>query len=120
MTMRRLISYAIAAAVIWAAWHVGAAQWQQFEFQDDLKQIALFGAEQGEEPVRAAVMEAAAARRVPLSPERLQVQRLADHLHLTATYTTQIEVFPRYTYPWTFTVSAEGWFVPGGRAPIRR
>ena len=120
MTIRRLISFAITAAVIWAAWHIGAAQWQQFVFQDDLKQIAQFGADRGEDGVRAAVMEAASTRQVPLSPERLQVRRLADHLYIEAAYTAQIEVFPRYTYPWSFTVSAEGWFVPGGRFPTSR
>jgi len=111
----RFIRYAIAAAALWAVWHVGAAQWQEFVFQDDLKQIAQFGSDRGEEAVRAAVMEAAASRRVPLSPERLQVRKQTDHLYIDAVYTVQIEVLPRYTYPWTFTVSAEGWFVPGGR-----
>ena len=113
--MGRLIRYAIAAAVLWALWHVGAAQWQQFVFQDDLKQIAQFGSDRSEEAVRAAVMEAAANRRVPLSPERLQVRKQTDHLYIDASYTAQIEIFPRYNYPWTFTVFAEGWLVPGGR-----
>jgi hypothetical protein len=111
----RIIRYAISIAVLWAAWHVGSAQWQQFVFQDDLKQIAQFGSDRDEETVRTAVMEAAANRRVPLAPESLKVRKQADRVYIDATYTVQIEVLPRYMYPWTFTASAEGWFVPGGR-----
>ena len=118
--MGRIIRYAIAAAILWAAWHMGAAQWQQFGFQDDLKQIAQFGSDRDEETVRAAVMEAAANRRVPLTPESLKVRKQADRVYIDAAYTVQVEVLPRYRYPWTFTVTAEGWFVPGGRFQPRR
>lgn len=119
--MGRIVRYAIAAALLWAAWHAGSAQWQQFVFEDDLKQIAQFGADRDEEAVRAAVMEAAENRGVPLSPDRIRVRRQAERLYIDASYTAQIEVFPRYRYPWVFTVSAEGWFVPGGRfQPPRR
>jgi hypothetical protein len=113
--MGRIVRYAITAALLWAAWHVGSAQWQQFVFEGDLKQIAQFGADRDEEAIRAAVMEAAANRGVPLSPDGLRVRRQSERLHIEATYTAQIEVLPRYRYPWSFSASAEGWFVPGGR-----
>ena len=100
----RILKFAIAAALLWAVWHAGAAQWQQFVFQDDLKQIAQFGSDRDEETVRAAVMEAATARRVPLSPDRLQVRKQTDRVYIDAAYTVQIEILPRYRYPWTFTV----------------
>lgn len=112
--MGRLLKFAIAAAVLWAVWHGGKAQWQQFVFQNDLKQIVQFGGGRGEEAIRASVMEAAANRRVPLSPERLQVRKQADHVYIDAAYTVEVEILPRYRYPWTFTASADGWFVPGG------
>ena len=116
----RIFRYVIAAAILWAAWHVGAAQWQQFVFQDDLKQIAQFGSDRDEDTIRGAVMEAAATRRVPLSPDRLQIRKLADRLYIDAAYTAQVEVLPRYRYPWVYTVSVEGWFIPGGRIPPPR
>jgi hypothetical protein len=118
--MGRIVRYAIAAALLWAAWHVGSAQWQQFVFEDDLKQIAQFGSDRDEEAIRTAAMEAAVNRRVPLSPDRLQVRKQAERVYITASYTAQIEVLPRYRYPWVFTVSAEGWFVPGGRIQTPR
>jgi hypothetical protein len=113
--MGRIVRYVITAALLWAAWHVGSAQWQQFVFEDDVKQIAQCGADRDEEGIRAAVMEAAANRLVPLSADRVQVRRQSERLYINAAYTAQIEVLPRYHYPWVFTVSAEGWFVPGGR-----
>ena len=118
--MGRLIRLIISALVLWAVWHAGAAQWQQFQFQDEVKQIAQFGADRDEEAVRAAVMEAAAKLAVPLSPDRVQVRKQGDHVYIDADYTAQIEILPRYTYPWTFHTAAEGWFVPGGRFPTRR
>jgi len=118
--MARLIRIAISALVLWAAWHAGTAQWQQFQFQDEIKQIAQFGADRDEETVRAAVMQAAAKLSVPLSPDRVQVRKNGDRVTIETAYTAQIEILPRYKYPWTFYAAAEGWFVPGGRIPPRR
>jgi hypothetical protein len=116
----RLIRIAISALVLWAVWHAGAAQWQQFQFQDEIKQIAQFGADRDEETVRTAVMDAAAKLQVPLSPDRIQVRKSGEHVYIDVAYTAQIEILPRYKYPWTFYAAAEGWFVPGGRIPTRR
>jgi predicted amidohydrolase len=116
----RLIRFAISVLVLWAVWHAGAAQWQQFQFQDEVKQIAQFGADRDEETVRAAVMDAAARLRVPITADRVQVRRQNDRIYIDAAYTAQIEILPRYRISWLFTASAEGWFVPGGRFPTRR
>lgn len=116
----RVLKYLVIAGLLWASWHVGMAQWQQFVFQDDLKQIAQFGGNRDDEQIRAAVMEAATARQVPMSPDRLVVRRVADHLFIDGAYTVRIELLPRYRYSWDFTVSAEGWFVPGGQLKLPR
>jgi hypothetical protein len=117
--MGRLIRFAIVALLLWAVWHVGAAMWQQFRFEDQVKQVAQFGADRDEATVRGAVMEAATTLRVPLEAGRVNVRRQNDRLYIDLVYTARIEILPRYTYPWTFTVSAEGWFVPGGRIQAR-
>ena len=117
--MARLIRYLIAALVIWAVWHAIAAEWQHFEFQDEVKQVAQFGADRDEATVRAAVLEAATKLEIPLEAERVNVRKQGDHVYIDLTYTRPVEILPRYKYPWTFTVSAEGWFVPGGRFKTR-
>jgi hypothetical protein len=111
----RLIRYIIVALILWAAWHVGMAQWRQFQFQDAVSEVAQFGVDRDENAVRDAVTSAAARLGVPLAPERLAIRREADHLYIDIQYTVPLELLPRYRYPWTFTVSAHGWFVPGGR-----
>jgi hypothetical protein len=117
--MARLIRLAIVACVAWAAWHAGMAAWQQFEFSDAVSQIAQFGADRDEESVRAAVLEEAAKLDLPVTAKGVSIRRQEQpaHLYIDVSYTAQVEILPRYTYPWTFTTSAHGWFVPGGRIP---
>lgn len=117
--MGRLLRLAVVICIAWAAWHAGFAAWQQFEFADDVSQIAQFGPDRDEEAVRAAVMDAAAKLDLPVTERGVRVRRQAQpaHLYIDVSYTAQIEIFPRYKYPWTFTTSAHGWFVPGGRIP---
>ena len=117
--MGRLIRFAIVALLLWAVWHIGAAMWQQFQFQDEVKQVAQFGADRDEATLRNAVMEAATKLEVPLEAERVNVRKQGDHVYIDLAYTVPVEILPRYRYPWTFTVSAEGWFVPGGRFQVR-
>jgi hypothetical protein len=116
----RIIRYAIVVAVLWAIWHAGLVQWRQFEFEDAIKQVAQFGADREVETVRAEVMAAAAKLGVPVVAEKVNVRREADHVYIDLTYVAPVEVFPRYFYSWTFSVVAQGWYIPGGRIPPSR
>ncbi|MCX6550383.1 MAG: hypothetical protein NTY02_05135 [Acidobacteria bacterium] len=117
--MGRLVRVVIAALVLFALWHAAAAEWRQFQFEAAVKEIAQFGADREEGAVHAEVMAAAAKLGVPVAAERLTVRREADHVFIDLEYVAPIEILPRYFYPWTFKVSAQGWFVPGGRIPPR-
>jgi hypothetical protein len=113
--MTRIIRFLIVGLIVWAAYHAGMAQWQQFQFSDALQQIAQFGPDQDEAAVRTAVMDAGVKFGVSLDPQRVSVRKLNEHLYIDVSYTVQIEVLPRYKYPWNFEANAHGWFVPGGR-----
>lgn len=115
--MGRLIRLVVVAAIAWAAWHGGMAAWQQFQFSDEVGKIAQFGPDKDAESVRAAVMEAAAKLDLPVAEKDVRVrhQDRPAELYIDVSYTVQIEILPRFRYPWTFTTSAHGWFVPGGR-----
>jgi hypothetical protein len=119
--MARLIRLVIVACVAWAAAHAGWAAWQQFKFSDSVTQIAQFGADRDEESVRAAVLEEAAKLGLPVTPRGVNIRRQEQpaHLYIDVVYTAQVEILPRVNYPWTFTVNAHGWFVPGGRIPLK-
>ena len=119
--MGRLLRLAVVFCIAWAAWHAGSAAWQQFRFSSDVEDIAKFGPENDEQAVRAAVLEAAAKYALPVGEQDVRIRRQAApaHLYIDVAYTVHIEVLPRVVYPWTFTTSAHGWFVPGGHAPVR-
>jgi hypothetical protein len=120
--MGRAIRLAVVACIVWAAWHAGVASWRQFEFADAVTQIAQFGVDRDEDSVRAAVLEEAAKLDLPVTPKGVSIRRQERpaHLYIDVSYTAQVEILPRYTYPWTFTTNAHGWFVPGGRIPPRK
>jgi hypothetical protein len=119
--MGRLIRIIIVVAVAWAVWHAGMAAWQQFQFNDDVEKIAQFGPDKDAGSVLAAVLEAAARYNLPVTEKNVRIRQQAQpaELYIDVTYTAQIEILPRYFYPWTFTTNSHGWFVPGGRAPLK-
>jgi hypothetical protein len=119
--MGRLIRLIVIAAVAWAAWHAGLAAWHQFQFTDEVEKIAQFGPDKDAGSVLAAVLDAAGRRHLPVTEKDVRIQQQERPVGVTidVAYTVQIEILPRFFYPWTFTTSARGWFVPGGRTPIR-
>ncbi len=119
--MGRLIRILVIAAIAWAAWHAGMAAWQQFQFSDEVSKIAQFGPDKDAGSVRDAVLEAAARFDLPVTEKdvRIRQEERPASLYIDVTYTVQVEILPRFFYPWTFTTSAHGWFVPGGRIPLK-
>ena len=48
----------------------------------------------------AGVIDAAKRREIALDPEAISVRRQNHHIIIEATYTEQVELAPRYFYPW--------------------
>ncbi len=119
--MGRLIRLLVVAAIAWAVWHAGMAAWNQFRFSDDVEKIAQFGPDKDADSVTAAVLEAAARYDLPVIDKdvRIRQQTRPAELYIDVSYTLQVEILPRVRYPWIFTTSAHGWFVPGGRIPLK-
>jgi hypothetical protein len=119
--MGRIIRLLVVAAIAWASWHAGVAAWDQFRFSDDVEKIAQFGPDKDSGSVLASVLEAARRYDLPVNEKdvRIRQQDRPAELYIDVSYTVQVQVLPRFFYPWTFSVAAHGWFVPGGRAPVR-
>jgi hypothetical protein len=119
--MGRLVRLVVIAAIAWAAWHAGFAAWQQFQFSDEVTKIAQFGPDRDAESVRDAVLDAAQKYDLPVTEKDVVVRHRdrPSSVDIDVTYTKPIEILPRFYYPWTFTTSARGWFVPGGRTPLK-
>ena len=116
----RLIKIGIAGLCLYAAWQVGSAYWLHYKFDDKVQQIAQFEVDRDEEGIRLQILDEAGRLGLPVEAERVAVRRLAEHLYIDIAYTRSIEILPRFRRPFTFKISAHGWFVPGGRTPLKR
>jgi len=119
--MGRLLRLIVIAALAWAAWHAGMAAWRQFQFTDDVEKIAQFGPDKDAGSVRDAVLVAARRYGLPVTEKDISVRQeeRPTSIYIDVSYTVQIEVLPRFFYPWTFTTNAHGLFFPGGRVPLK-
>lgn len=122
--MRTLIKLAIAALIVHGAWRAGTAYWKYYKFQDNLQATALFAGARSVPELHARVMELAAELDVPVMPDQVNVRQEKNFTFIDAAYTDQIEILPRYFYPWEFKVNVQafsfsvkvptpGDFVPG-------
>lgn len=102
--MRTLIKLAIAALVIHAAYQVGSAYWDHYQFTDAVQQVAQFGESEPIPEIKKRVMELAAQRHLPISEDAIAVTRLQRRIDVDGVYTREILLAPGYTRPWTFTV----------------
>jgi hypothetical protein len=117
--MGRLIRFAIAVAILYAAWQSGSAFLQYYRFKDSVDELARFGVERDEAALRSDVIEIGRRLEIPLDPARIDVRKEGDHLYIDAGYTRIIPLLPRVRYPWSFSVHAHGYAFVGARIPGR-
>jgi hypothetical protein len=98
--MKTIIKLLIAALILHATWRAGAAYLRYFEFKDDVTQVAQFGTNQTDNQLRDGILDAARRRDIALDPDSISVKRQNYHIIIDAAYTEQIELAPRYFYPW--------------------
>jgi hypothetical protein len=116
----RLIRLIILVLVVLAAGRIGSAYLAHYKFDDQVSQIAQRAAALSTEvDVRTAVVDAARALDIPLDPEQVAIRFQGEHVYIDLHYTRPVEVFPRYVYPWRFSVSAHGWVLGSGRSGER-
>ena len=100
--IKRLIELLIAAAVVYAGWHVGVAYLHYYEFDDALHELALFSARTTEAQVRERVLTLAQQYDIPLDPGAIVIRTDADATEILAPYTQEVKLLPTYTYLWKF------------------
>ncbi len=109
--VRTLLKLVIAGLIVHGAWRAGSARWVHFEFEERLRETAQFAVGSTEDELRIRALEIAANLQVPLSPDALRIRRDQNHVFIDATYTTDIEILPRYRYPWEFVVHVDAWSI---------
>jgi hypothetical protein len=98
--MKAIIKLLIAALILHATWRAGTVYLRYYQFKDDVTQVAQFGTNQTDNQLRNGVIDAAKRREIALDPESVSVRRQNHHIIIDATYTEQVELAPRYFYPW--------------------
>ena len=105
--MKAIIKLFIAALILHATWKAGTVYMRYYEFKDEVTQIAQFGTQQSDGQMRDAVLNAARRRDIALEPEAVSVRRPNQRIIIDATYREQVELAPRYFYPWDARVHVD-------------
>jgi hypothetical protein len=98
--MKSLIKLIIAALILHATYKAGTVYLRYWQLKEDVTQIAQFGVRQTDHELRNSVIDAASRRDIALTPNAVSVKRENHHIIIDATYKEQVEVVPRYFYPW--------------------
>ena len=105
--MKTIIKLVIAAIVLNACARAGQAAWQYYQLKDAAQQTVIFGADATMRQIHDQIMRRAAELEVPLPAEGLEITRDGPRTVARAAYTQQVELFPRYQYPFKFTFSVD-------------
>ena len=101
---RKLISLAILVAIVYATVHAGGAYLRYQQFKDAVRETALFAGNKTDEQLKARVMELAQRDEVPLDPDFVHIERIADRVVISASYVEIIKLLPGYERQWQFDV----------------
>src|SRR5687768_15274781 len=120
--MKLLIKLLVAALIANAAFRCGSAALTYYQLKDQAQQLLLFGQGQSEMDLARQILDEATKRSVPLREEGLEVRRDGARTVADVQYTQNIEVFPAYFYPVTFSFNVESFGLAGAgaNAPPRR
>jgi hypothetical protein len=102
--IRRLIALVAVLALVYAGWNVGVVWSHYRKFQDDVRNVALFGTNKADDDLKTQVMDLASRNQVPLQPEAIAITRRAGEVRIEAHYTEVVKILPGYTRPMDFTV----------------
>ncbi len=105
--MKTLIKLLIAALVVHASWRSGTVFWRYYKLKDGAQATALFAGHRTEAELHSRVMEIAHELDVPMDPAALTVRKEPNHTYINGSYIDQIELVPRYFYPWQFKLDVD-------------
>ncbi|PYR92962.1 MAG: hypothetical protein DMF84_11145 [Acidobacteria bacterium] len=101
---KKLISLAIFLALAYATVNAGTVYIRYQQFKDAVRETALFAGTKSDDQLKARVMELAQRDNVPLDPEYVHIERVADRVTITASYVEMIKLLPGYERQWQFDI----------------
>ena len=102
--MRTLIKLAFAALVIHAAYQIGTAYWDHYQFTDAVQQVAQFGESEPIAEIKERVMGLAPSGTCRSPTRRSRSCGSSAASTWTASTRASILLAPGYRRPWKFTV----------------
>jgi hypothetical protein len=102
--IKTIIKLAIVGLVLFSLYHVGIVYWDHYQFQDSVQELAQFAENETAEQIRTRVINLANARAIPLDPDDLTVTHTNHRTEVTAKYSREVLLLPRYPKVLDFTV----------------
>ena len=113
--MKTIIRLVVIGLIVHALYQFLPVYLHYQQFKDDVKQTALFARDASELEIAEQVMAHARQRKVPLSPENIQVRRVSSQLFIDASYVERVKVVPGYVYDWQVKIATSTYPLQGGR-----
>jgi hypothetical protein len=108
--MKTLLKLLVTAAIANAGWHVADVWLSYFKFKDAVSQTSQFSPTMSTTQLRSRILELAAQYSVPITEDSISIrrdERQQQHTFIDGSYQQQIELFPRFKYPWTFEIHTD-------------
>src|SRR4051812_42930338 len=99
--IKKILSLVVFLLLVNAGWRLGMAFFHDQQFNDAVREIALFGAGKPDEALKQRVMEAAAQNSIPIEPEYIEISRRTvvvpnDKVTIKVTYAELVQLAPGY------------------------
>lgn len=100
------IKLSIVALLANATFKVGQEYLTYVQFRDAIRDAAMFKTN-NDEDLRKRIMDLSLDYDIPLSEDALNIHREERHVFVEGSYKKDIEVAPRFEYPWPFAWSID-------------
>lgn len=105
--IKKLISLVVFLLLVNAGMRLGMAFFHDQQFNDAVREIALFGAQKPDDALKQQVMEAASRNLIPIEPDFIEITRRTvvvpnDKVMIKVAYATMIPLAPGYARRFDF------------------
>ena len=105
--IKKLISLVVFLLLVNAGMRLGMAFFHDQQFNDAVREIALFGAQKPDDALKQQVMEAASRNLIPIEPDFIEITRRTvvvpnDKVMIKVAYATMIQLAPGYARRFDF------------------
>ena len=105
--MKTIIKLLITVAILNATARAAMAAWSYYQFKDAAQQTVLFGYRASMGQLHEQIVRRGHELEIPVEPQNVSVSRDGSRTLAAATYTQPVELFPRYSYPFTFSFEVD-------------